>query len=181
MHHSEIRAFLLASTSINHSGISMSSRRHDLLLQFKGLAVASSISNFYSFIGFHFRILISTFLLLEEEGRFKGYRPVLRAPTLRHTLRFSCAGFKWEERFKGGTHSSVLMRDNRGSGYFFSSRDPLLLDISISSDFYTIFHRLSWFFFWECQRSRFLDLSSLFSSPIGYGHVDKMSGLRLSP
>jgi len=59
--------------------------------QFEDLTASSMISDFYYFIGFYFRILISNFFLLEEEGRFGPSALGLRAPALGRVLRFSCA------------------------------------------------------------------------------------------
>ena len=45
----------------------MSSKRHDLPLQFKGSAVASLIFNFHLFIGVNFPVLTRFLLLMEKE------------------------------------------------------------------------------------------------------------------
>jgi len=45
----------------------MSSRRHDLPLQFKGLVVASLIFNFQLFIGVNFSVLTRFLLLMKKE------------------------------------------------------------------------------------------------------------------
>ena len=101
----------------------MSSRRHDLLLQFEGLAVASSILHFYSFI----RLL----LLEEEGGRFSVLGLGLRAPERKRLLRFICTEFKRRERFMNGTHVSDSMRHRRESVSLISSHDCAPMELSI--------------------------------------------------
>ena len=109
----------------------MSSRRHDLLLQFEGLAVASSILHFYSFIGFNFLISIRLLLLEEEGGRFSVLGLGLRAPERKRLLRFICTEFKRRERFMNGTHVSDSMRHRRESVSLISSYDCAPMELSI--------------------------------------------------
>ena len=129
--HSKIGAFLLASASINHSGVSMSSRRHDLLLQFEGLAVASSILHFYSFIGFNFLISIWFLLFTEEERRFRAYRLGSHAPAPGLAFRLMCAALNWRDHLNRRTRLSGLIRHRDASCSFRFSAFRLILDASI--------------------------------------------------